>query len=606
MAGRRTLNVCDDLVQPESLAKVIVEKYDQWKQARVVKETQMAEVRNYVFAVDTSTTTNSKLPWKNKTTRPKLTQIRDNLHANYMAALFPNDEWFNWEAATREDADLDKAQAIKVYMKNKLRDCKFEEYVSRAVLDFIDAGNVFGDAEYVHENFIGPDGTPVDGYVGPRPVRISPYDIVFDVTSPEFEAAPKISRALLSFGDIEKMMRSNPEWARIDRGMIEKIKQNRREVTTYNGSDIKKTQGLVADGFNTIQQYYSSGLVEVLEFTGDLFNAADGQFLESHVVTIIDRAYVVRKEPFRSWTGRDSKLHCGWRLRPDNLWAMGPLDNLVGMQYRIDHLENMKADVFDLVAYPVLKIKGYVEDFTWQPMERIYMEQDSDVESLAPDTIALNADMQIQELEQQMEEMAGAPRNAMGIRTPGEKTKFEVQTLDNAAGRVFQNKISYFERHFLEPLLNTMLELARRNIDNKELVRVMDDDLGVVKFLEITKKDLQAKGRLVPIGARHFAAQANLIQNLTTLSNTAIYNDPAVQVHISGLKLARLIEDNMGWKQHRLVEPNVRIVENAESQALAASAADQTQSAALTPAMTEEDIPLDDSEEASEFPPEGA
>jgi hypothetical protein len=27
---------------------------------------------------------------------------------------------------------------------------------------------------------------------------------------------------------------------------------------------------------------------------------------------------------------------------------MGPLDNLVGLQYRIDHLENAKADALDL------------------------------------------------------------------------------------------------------------------------------------------------------------------------------------------------------------------------------------------------------------------
>jgi hypothetical protein len=271
------------------------------------------------------------------------------------------------------------------------------------------------------------------------------------------------------------------------------------------------------------------------------------------------------------------------------------------MQYRIDHLENMKADVFDLIAYPVLKVKGYVEDFTYQPMERIYMEQDAEVETLSPDTTALNADLQIQELEQQMEDMAGAPRMAMGIRTPGEKTKFEVQTLDNAASRVFQNKISYFERHFLEPLLNNMLELARRNVDTVELVRVLDDDIGVVKFLQVTKADLMSRGRLVPIGARHFAAQANLIQNLTTLSGTGIYQDPAVQVHFSGLKLAKLLEDNLGLSQHRIVEPNVRIIENAESQQLAMSANDQSQMAGLTPAMTEEDIPLGTSEE--EGPP---
>ena len=26
-----------------------------------------------------------------------LTQIRDNLHANYLDALFPNDDWMKWE-----------------------------------------------------------------------------------------------------------------------------------------------------------------------------------------------------------------------------------------------------------------------------------------------------------------------------------------------------------------------------------------------------------------------------------------------------------------------------------------------------------------------------
>jgi hypothetical protein len=32
-----------------------------------------------------------------------------------------------------------------------------------------------------------------------------------------------------------------------------------------------------------------------------------------------------------------------------------------------------------------------------------------------------------------MEEMAGAPKEAMGFRSPGEKTKYEVQRLESAA-----------------------------------------------------------------------------------------------------------------------------------------------------------------------------
>ena len=124
---------------------------------------------------------------------------------------------------------------------------------------------------------------------------------------------------------------------------------------------------------------------------------------------------------------------------------MGPLDNLVGMQYRIDHLENLKADAFDQIAVPLIKIKGLVEDFEFQPGERIYTGEDGDVEFLRPESSILQANLEIQELEAEMEIMAGAPREAMGIRTPGEKTAFEVQRLDAAASRTFQHKINAFE-----------------------------------------------------------------------------------------------------------------------------------------------------------------
>lgn len=53
---------------------------------------QKIELQNFLFAVDTTTTTNQTLPWKNSTTLPKLTQLRDNLHSNYLSALFPNDK----------------------------------------------------------------------------------------------------------------------------------------------------------------------------------------------------------------------------------------------------------------------------------------------------------------------------------------------------------------------------------------------------------------------------------------------------------------------------------------------------------------------------------
>lgn len=581
----RTLDV-KDFLQPEGLACSIANRERTWRAARSKKEQQWQELRNYIFATDTTTTTNASLPWKNKTTRPKLCQIRDNLHANYMAALFPNDRWFKWDARDRQATNKDKAKAIEAYMGTKLRDMKFKNIVSRLLYDFIDYGNSFADVEYVDERRVVKE-EPIDGYVGPRVVRISPYDILFDITASSFEQAPKITRTLYSIGDLHKRLNADPQWSLIADGIIGKLKTNRGHVLAYRNSDYRKSDGFVADGFGTLADYYGSGLVEILEFEGDLYDDTTGQLYEDYYIVVVDRAYVIHKEPISNWFGRSTKQHCGWRLRPDNLMAMGPLDNLVGLQYRIDHLENLKADVFDQIAHPITKVRGYVEEFQFGPGERIYMDTDADVDFLRPDSAALSANFDIDRLEAEMEEMAGAPKQAMGIRTPGEKTAFEVQTLENATGRIFQHKIAYFEEHFIEPLLNAMLEVARRNIDASELVRVVDDDLGVVEFRNITRDDLKIRGKLVPMGARHFAAQNLLVQNLTTLSGTATYQDPMVNIHFSGYAMAKLLEENMGFDGYNIVQKNIRIAEQAEAQRQQIVAQQETEEHAITPTDVE-------------------
>src|ERR1700761_5053649 len=88
---------------PDTLGLGIARKYQEWQTFREPWKQETMEVRNYIFATDTTKTTNSKLPWKNKTTIPKICQIRDNLLANYMAAIFPKRKWLYWEADNQDD-----------------------------------------------------------------------------------------------------------------------------------------------------------------------------------------------------------------------------------------------------------------------------------------------------------------------------------------------------------------------------------------------------------------------------------------------------------------------------------------------------------------------
>jgi hypothetical protein len=222
------------------------------------------------------------------------------------------------------------------------------------------------------------------------------------------------------------------------------------------------------------------------------------------------------------------------------------------MQYRIDHLENLRADVFDQIALPMLKIKGDVRDFDYEPGGRIVLGDEGDVTSLVPESSALQADFQIQNLENKMEELAGAPRNAMGIRTPGEKTAFEVDALANAANRIFTHKIGKFEREFLEPVLNGMLESSRRlngmlessrrNMNTAEIVRVFDEPTGITKFREVTREDINGNGKIKARGASHFEERNQRVQNINNLMQIKMA-DPSVGMHLSGKEIARMLAE---------------------------------------------------------------
>lgn len=569
MATDKTEDI-QKLIGKEPMADIIGNRWHELKMARDGWEEEKLEIRNYVFATDTRTTTNATLPWKNTTTVPKLCQIRDNLHANYMAALFPRQDWLTWIPGDRDAASKETADVVKAYMKTKLMDSGFEDLVSQLIYDYIDYGNVIADVEYVEDTYIDDETGEVKvNYVGPRAVRVSPLDCVFDITSRTFEGSPKIVRSIMSMGELKKYADSHPEKADAYQAALDKMEYARQIINGYSSDDVEKAAGWRADGFGTIQAYYNSGYVEILEFEGDYYDHETGELKRNRRILVADRAYVLEDSQIDSWIGGSYKQHVGWRIRQDNLLAMGPLDNLVGMQYRIDHLQNLKSDIFDLTAFPPLKVKGVVDDFEWRPMERIHLEDDADVQMIAPPVDALRADLEIDWLENKMEEMAGAPKQAMGFRTPGEKTAYEVQRLENAASRIFQSKIKQFERNFLEPLINKMLEVARRNLNEADVVRLTDDTLGIQKFQQVTAETLKTRGKLRPVGAQNFADKATLVQNLNAFSSSAIGQDPLVQAHISPFKMAQLMEEALGLEDYGLVQENVRLAEQQRAQQLA-------------------------------------
>jgi len=356
----------DDFLGTNTLASAIGLAYDRWDDQREQWKQQVSELRDYIFATDTRSTSNSTNGWQNSTTLPKLTQLRDVLHAQYMAALFPSEDWLAWVADDPASDTAEKRQAITQYMRHKIRTSGFMTTFSQLLYDLIDTGNMIGRVDFLDDK-VAADSGAIRKYRGPVLNRLSTHDVVFNPTVSKFDKSPTITRTVSTFAELLAQAEDDPT-SGYDEEQLKNWLEGRRNLSEVSPADVKKWRGYRVDGFGDMTEYFRSQYVEVLELEGDWYDPDAMVLHRNKVITVLDRTWVVRNQYREEWV-KKSVFHNGWRLRPDNLWAMGPLDNLVGMQYRVDHIENAKADAIDQFIIPKVKIRGVVEDFDDKPGE---------------------------------------------------------------------------------------------------------------------------------------------------------------------------------------------------------------------------------------------
>jgi len=588
-------NLRDLLAQTDAMAGEVARTWDVWKNARSGIEERINETKQFLFATSTRETSGGNKGgldgegFDHSVHLPKLTQIADNLAAHYKRSLFGSRDWLMIDSQDKDSAVKAKQQAVLAYLKVKHEAGGFVDVMTQLLDDWILYGNCFAELNYTDERTELEDGEYTQGFVGAKTSRINPLDIVFNLQASNFEKAPKIIRRVHSVGSIARLVEENPNdgWSK---PALDKAMEFRHAIGQFNLDDNNKELQQILDGLGNFSDYYNQGYVEILEFYGDFYDTNTNKLLKNHVISVMDRQYVLRSESLDTWSGKPHIFHCGWRNRPDSLWAMSPLENLVGMQFLINHLRNGIADATDLILYPQKFVQGditepenqFVPGATWYDPEG-----DGAVNFLRPDTTFLAADFQIDKLEAQMEAYAGSPRETMGQRTAGEKTAYEVQTLQQAAMGIFQHRITYFETQFLKHVVNAEIELARRFMETST-VKIVDDDTGVEAFLDITREDIDSNGVLVPVGAQHFIERAQRIQEIQgTIQMLAA--DPEVRVHFSSLDMAKDIEDALGKDPQTLVTPFVRVAEQLQAQQMQNTASRQLESEEMN--ALEEDFP---------------
>ena len=258
----------NDVIMPDFLGHRIAEQWQDWENRRQNKKKDWLENRRYIFQTDTTQTSNSKLPWKNSTTTPKLCQIRDNLLANYETALFPRRKWLFWEGDDEDSEDKVKRQAIENYMNWVTNRPEFKKVIRKLLLDYMDYGNVFAMPVWQDGRVDVDESKEQRGYVGPVIKRISPLDIVFNPVADDFIHTPKIVRSFTTLGALQKAINkmSNSDDKRVAQEIFDYVIEARTQVRNHSGDIQIQNDYYQMDGFTNFAEYLQSDVVEVLTF----------------------------------------------------------------------------------------------------------------------------------------------------------------------------------------------------------------------------------------------------------------------------------------------------------------------------------------------------
>lgn len=559
------------LQEPDGLATAISNKFVAWENSRDKWYRNAQETLENLYATSTQEIKNQSHEWDNSTHIPKLTQIRDMLITYYLDAMFSLPDYVEWEAYDQNSSDANTKNSLKNLAKQMVHDSQFEPTIRQIVEDYVDYGNAFATAvpyrQALQNSII---------YEGPKAIRINPMDIFFDPLATSFEQSPKIIRSVMTLGELMQSAEQFTQDENTFNKALNKALKKRR--TIYDTISANKKNVIIDDicniaGLGSWSNYYMSDTVEILTFYGDLYDIEKGKLYKNSRIIVMDRSHILLNEPITDYGFGCNIFKAGWRDRKDNLWSMSPLDNIKGMQFMIDFLENKRADVFNLISNPIIVTKGDVEmpEYIF-PGCHIATDVDGDITFIRPDATALQADLYVDRYLALMEEMAGTPREAMGFRTPGEKTAFEISQLNTASSRLFNEKVRKFEKEILEPLLTLMIRIYMSDPSRVVKLKTLTPR-GAVMYEDVYLADLKALGRFVAVGSNTYTEKAKIAQTLMQLSNTALYQDPLVSNWIDPESTAKALIYATGLdKFDNIIKPNARVHAELEMKSVAESA----------------------------------
>lgn len=569
---------------PEQTASDIMYLFHEWNSFKEKQMELWSEIDKYIHATDNS---DFNSDFDHNTFIPVVSEIHEDLQAILYSTIFPHNDWLGWQPFDMAATTKEKRKAVLSYIKHIHGMNGFKHTIRKVIDDFTRYGNSF--VQVVHENEVqeNEDGTSSVGYIGPSVRRISPYDIVFNPTASSFEKTPKLVKAMKSIGGfVEWTNRLRDRGIPINEEAVQKALEVRRGNSQSDTNTTHKN-AQYQGGFNSIESYYIDGYIELLWFYGDVYDEETEQVYRNRLIVTVDGSNVL----FNTEEKNPCIFKATWKSRPDNLWGQGALDNIIGMNYMVNHRENAKNDAIDRFIYPDRLYAGDIEEIFDENTNQVkYLTTEGgQVTDITPDTTVLSYDTQIEMHEQRCRRAARLPQQLAGFRTPGEKTATEVQTLHDGAFRGFINKAEQFEQELLESAVKAEILIAKENYS--DVIRILaEDEDKLFSWVEVTEEDLKSNGKLVPFGSRRFSRMIQQQIGLQQIAATPLME--LMRPHMNSWALSETFSYVHGFDEFDIFAKFAAIEEQVEQQEFTNLA--QQELAASTEQRTPEELTTED------------
>lgn len=486
--------------------------------------------------------------YRSKRFLPLTNQAVDAVASRWTNAIMPNDSWFN--VIGRTPMDDSKAKLSEGLVRWQHYKTNFRNKVSQGIRGLAIYGNQpycvrwkqvvanIPDYETYSSNLANMAVTgemadslatkPLLKYEGPELELGNIFDYVQDRFADSDESCLRIQRFYKSEAYIRSLAEPDPNTGFVIFQDVDGLTDMSRTVET---SDSLQNQANAKLGFLPPTK---SG-IEILEASGDFVIDKGGEktVLKNYIVTIANRARVIRCEPNPYIHGRSS-----WRMArlfedPGETYARGVVESILSLQDVANVRLNQVIDANSLAIDPMWQVRDNgvvnIDDLRNMPGAIIEVQQQGDIQPLTQVSQATLGLQEIGFIMSQVNQTTGAM--AAFSTEDYKKSATEVASTAQAANSKDAETIRHLENTFIGPVLEDWISLNQQLMDQTITVRVMSDggntaadpDTGIpFQFgpndLTISPEDIAGDFDIRPVGGEWAAmSQQEVAQSIQLL-----------------------------------------------------------------------------------------